>query len=198
MLADAPALLRLAEATERSLLGEHSIPVARLLELALDWTASASQKTEIQGTLPAVNLTGDGQVVSQSLSKGMENKSPQGPQRIGANAPDSSVTLREQVRTDIASAFGVAPGLLFAASGSAQSTRELKSLWARGRVLPVLDTLSAELARVFGTEVSFTLPLLDAEREDADARNRQRRAVAIGALIGRGLSRDDAVSLYDQ
>ena len=118
-------------------------------------------------------------------------------QRIGAEPDESSVELRDQLRRDIQSAFGVPGGLLLAESGSAQSTRELRSLWLRARVLPVLDSLGAELSRVFNAPVTWRLPLLEAEQLDVESRRRQRRAMSIGTLMARGLSREDAVGLYD-
>ena len=78
---------------------------------------------------------------------------------------------------------------------SLRTPRELRSLWLRGRVLPVLDSLGVELSRVFGGPVSWSLPLLEAEQEDVESRRRQRRALAIGTLMARGLSREDAVGL---
>ena len=61
----------------------------------------------------------------------------------------------------------------------------------------MLDTLANELARVYDAQVSFRLPMLEAETLEADSRRRQRRATAIGALMARGLSREDATTLYD-
>ena len=118
-------------------------------------------------------------------------------QRIGAEPDESSVELRDQLRRDIQAAFGVPGGLLLAESGSAQSTRELRSLWLRGRVMPMLATLADELARVFGGPVSWSLPLLEAEERDVESRRQQRRAMAIGALVGRGLTVAQATALYD-
>ena len=43
----------------------------------------------------------------------------------------------------------------------------------------------------------WTLPLLEDDHHEAKSRRRQRRAMEIGALIGRGLSCEDAVSLHD-
>ena len=118
-------------------------------------------------------------------------------QRIGAEPDESSVELRDQLRRDIQSAFGVPGGLLLAESGSAQSTRELRSLWLRARVLPVLDSLGTELSRVFNAPVSWSLPLLEAERLDVESRRRQRRAQSIGALVRGGLTVEQATALHD-
>ena len=196
MLTDAPALASLAGAVERSLLGEHAVPVARVMDLRVPWRQPNQQKKEQRETLPIANLVGDGAVQVQQLDRGMEAKGDVA-QRIGAEPSDGSVTLRDQLRRDIAAAFAVPPGLVFAESGSAQATRELRSLWLRGRVLPMLDTLGAELARVLDAPVAFRLPLLEAEQAESESRHRQRRALAIGTLMARGLSREDAVSLHD-
>lgn len=118
-------------------------------------------------------------------------------QRVGADPDQASVDLRDQLRRDVTAAFGCPPGLVFAETGSAQATRELRSLWLRGRVLPMLDTLGAELARVFESPFTFRLPLVAQEELESDSRRRQRRALAIGTLIARGVSREDAVSLHD-
>ena len=198
VLADAPALARLAEAVERSLLGEHSTPVARLLNLSIPWRQKSSQKQELQDSLPVANLTGDGEVRVQSLDRGMDAKGSDGkPGRIGAEPNEASVELRDQLRREVAAAFGVAPGLLFAESGSAQSTRELRSLWIRSRILPVLDSLGAELLRVFDAPVSWSVPLLDAERSESEGRSKSRRAAPIGNLTRAGLSVEQATETYD-
>lgn len=196
VLTDSPALASLAGAVERSLLGEHAVPVSRVMDLRVPWRQKNAQKQEHAETLPVANLAGDGSVVVQHLDRGMEAKGDI-VQRVGAQPDQASVELRDQLRRDVAAAFGCPPGLVFAESGSAQSTRELRTLWLRSRVLPLLSTLGAELARVFDAPVAFTLPLVDSEQAEADSRQRQRRATAIGALMARGLSRDDAVSLYD-
>ena len=82
-------------------------------------------------------------------------------------------------------------------SGMRPATRELRSLWLRGRVLPLLDSLGGELSRVFDGPVSWSLPLLATEQAESESRRRQRRAMAIGTLMARGLSSEDAVSLHD-
>ena len=196
VLADAPALATLAHAVERSLLGEHAVPSSRVMDLKVPWRQKPYKKGEFEDSLPIAHLVGDGTVQVQSLDRGMEARGDVA-QRIGAEPDESTIELRDQLRRDLQSAFGVPGGLLLAESGSAQSTRELRSLWLRGRVMPVLDALGAELSRVFGGPVSWSLPLLEAEHLDIESRRRQRRAMAIGALIGRGLSREDAVSLHD-
>ena len=197
VLSDAPALAALAHAVERSLLGEHAVPVSRVMDLSVPWRQKAGQKQEMAETLPIANLVGDGVVQVQQLDRGLEAKGKDVAQRVGADPDESSVELRDQLRRDIRSAFGVPGGLLLAESGSAQSTRELRSLWFRGRVLPVLASLGAELSRVFDTSVTWSLPLLETERLEAQSRVRQRRASGIGNLIGRGLSREQATALYD-
>ena len=142
VLSDCPALAALAQYVERSLLGEHAVPVSRLMDLSIPWRQKAGQKQEMAESLPIANLVGDGVVQVQQLDRGMEAKGKDVAQRIGADPDESSVELRDQLRRDIQSAFGVPGGLLLAESGSAQSTRELRSLWLRGRVLPVLDSLA--------------------------------------------------------
>ena len=198
VLSDAPALAALAHAVERSLLGEHFVPVSRVMDLSVPWRQKAGQKQEMAETLPIANLVGDGVVQVQQLDGGLEAKGKDVAQRVGADPDESSVELRDQLRRDIQSAFGVPGGLLLAESGSAQSTRELRSLWLRGRVLPVLDSLGAELSRVFDAPVSWSLPLLDSERLEAQSRRQQRRASAIGALVRGGMAVEQATTLYDQ
>ena len=196
VLADCPALETLSQAVERSLLGEHATPVSRVMDLRIPWRQNQSKKADHQDSLPIAHLVGDGVVQVQSLDRGMEAKGDVA-QRIGAEPDESSVELRDQLRRDIQAAFGVPGGLLLAESGSAQSTRELRSLWLRGRVMPMLATLADELARVFGGPVSWSLPLLEAEERDVESRRQQRRAMAIGALVGRGLTVAQATALYD-
>ena len=197
VLADAPALAALAQAVERSLMGEHSVAVSRVMDLRIPWRQTPHQKGDFEDSLPVAHLVGDGAVQVQSLDRGMEAKGDVA-QRIGAEPDAASVELRDQLRRDVQSAFGIPGGLLLAESGSAQSTRELRSLWLRARVQPMLDQLGAELARVFGGPVSWSLPLLDTERLEAESRRRQRRAIAVGGLMAHGLTREVAVSLFDQ
>ena len=166
------------------------------MDLRVPWRQKGGQKTNAQEDMPVANLVGDGAVQVQSLDRGMEAKGDIA-QRIGPEPDEESVTLRDQLRRDVAAAFAVPPGLVFAESGSGQATRELRSLWLRGRVLPLLDTLGAELARVFDDVVSWSLPLLETEQAESESRRRQRRALAVGTLMARGLSRADAQSLYD-
>ena len=196
VLSDAPALASLAGAVERSLLGEHAVPVSRVMDLRIPWRQKTGQAQEQSETLTVANLRGDGTVEAQQLDRGQEAHGDI-VQRVGADPDASTVELRDQLRRDICGAFGVAPGLIVAESGSAQALREVRALWLRARVLPTVESLAAELGRVFDARVSFRLPMLDAERQDADSRNRQRRALAIGTLMARGLSREDATGLYD-
>jgi len=198
VLSDTPALESIATAVESSLVGEHQTPIARLLGVKVPWRFQTGKQQEHQQSIwERINLSsaGDGEVVALQWDRGQEATDKPG--RIGAEPSDGSVELRDQLRRDIAAAFGCPPGLVFAESGSAQSTRELRSLWLLGRVSPVLDSLTAELSRVFEVPVSYSLPLLTAEQQDSESRRRQRRAMSIGALMRGGLSRDDATSLYD-
>lgn len=197
VLTDCPALASLAGAVERSLLGEHAVPVSRVMDLRQSWRASNAQKSENQETLPIANLRGDGTVVVQTLDRGQEAAGNRVVQRIGSEPDPASVELRDQLRRDVAAAFSTPPGLVFAESGSAQSTRELRSLWLQARVRPLLSTLAAELSRVFDSPVSFTLPLVASEQAEAESRRRQRRASAIANLIRAGQSPEAAVTLYD-
>ena len=198
VLHDAPALAALAGAVERSLVGEHQTPIARLLGVTVPWKAKTANKSEHEQSLwERINLSsaGDGEVIAMQWDRGQEASDKPG--RIGAEPTDGSVELRDQLRRDVCAAFGIPPGMVYAESGSAQSTRELRSLWARGRVTPLLDTLAAELSRVFGSPVSFTLPLLEAETAEAESRRRQRRAVSIGALVRGGMTVEAATALHD-
>ena len=197
VLTTAPALSALAGMVDRSLLGEHAVPSSRVMDLRIAWRQKGEQKQEQRESLPLANLVGDGTVQVQQLDRGMEAGGGQVAQRIGAEPSAASVNLRAALVRDVQSAFGVPPGLLTPESGSAQSTRELRSLFLRARVTPLLEQLAAELSRVFNATVSFRLPLLDAERADAMSRIRQRRASTIAALVRGGMSLSDATALHD-
>ena len=49
VLSDAPALATLAHAVERSLLGEHSTPVSRVMDLRIPWRQNQSKKGRPSG-----------------------------------------------------------------------------------------------------------------------------------------------------
>ena len=147
--------------------------------------------------MPVANLVGDGEVQVQRLDRGQDSPAP-GSWRIGPEPEAASVDLRDQVRRDVAGAFGVSPGLVIAETGSAQSTRELRSLCGFGagccRCCP---RWRPSYARVLDSPVAFRLPMIDDERAEAESRRQQRRAMAIGNLMARGLTQDAATSVYD-
>ena len=197
-LEDAPALAAVAGAVERSLAGEHAVPSARLATMNLAWRQSRAQQPDDVATFPVARLRGDGVVQVQPLDRNIKEASAHGAHRVGAEPDESSVTLRDQLRRDVLAAYGIVPGLVVAESGSAQAVRELRSLWLRGRVLPLLSDLAGVLQVAYADpSVAFTLPLLDQETAETESRQRQRRAMAIASLMGHGLSLDDAASAVD-
>ena len=193
----APALAALAGAIERSLVGEHSLPTARIATLNVPWRQQGAQKAQLQESLPLVKLRGDGTVVAQSLDRGIEKSGPIA-SRIGAEPDGGSVTLRAAAGREVASCFGIPPGLVLAEAGSAQAIRDLRQTWLRGPVTAMLDELAGLLRVAFDDPtIRFRLAALEDDRADAESRRRQRRATSIATLMRGGLKVEQATSLHD-
>ena len=145
----------------------------------------------------AAHLPGDGSVVALTVDRGFEAAKPDG-WRVGAEPDAASVELRDQLRRDVAAAFGVAPGLVWAESGSAQAMREVRSLWLRSRVMPALRDLAAVLAVAFDDPgVAFRLPLLELDAADTTSRQHQRRAASAAVLRRAGYEPAAALAIAD-
>ena len=182
VLADAPSPKTLAGAVERSLTGELAVPVSRLAYFHYAGRLSPATKQSHDERFEAAHLPGDGSVAALTVDRGFEAAQPSG-WRFGAEPDASSVELRDLLRRDVAAEFGVAPGLVWAESGSAQAMREVRSLWLRSRVMPALRDLAAVLAVAFDDpSVAFRLPLLELDAADTTSRQRQRRAASVAIL----------------
>ena len=197
VLAEVPSLAPLAGTLEAALIGEHRVPVSRLLGVKVPWRSNPTRKRGYEESIgERVNLAGAGEVLAAQWDRGQDASDR--PARIGPEPSESSVELRDQVRRDVCAAFGVVPGLVYAETGSAQSTRELRSLWLRSRVQPVLEDLAGVLQDAMGDpSVAFALPLVEQETAEADGRRRSRRATALAAIMARGLTEEQAVRLHD-
>ena len=192
-----PASLALAGALERSLTGEAAVPVARVLAVTYEGRLKADRKAEAQDTMPLVRTVGDGSVVAQIFDHAM-TPSARGLLRMGADPTPASVDLRAQLREDVCACYGTPAALLYPASGAAQALRELRAVWARATVRPLVDSLTLELRRVLeDPDLAFRLPLLEIETQEAEARRLARRAGAVANLLRAGLSLADAERVAD-
>ena len=201
VLSDAPALAALAGEVERSLCAEHKVPSRRILNLNYPFRLPP-QNVKDSGDafaeqLTQVGMSGskEGDVVAATTHRGADTPE-RGAWRLGAEPTAASVELRGQLRGEVASAFGVPPQLLFESSGASQAMRELRGVWARTRVAPILDALALELRRVLDDgDIAFVSPLTRLEDRDSAARETARRAGAAAALVKAGWTQANAARL---
>ena len=204
-LAAYPATLALAGVVERQLTGEHAVPAQRLLAIPIGYNQKDEDRRELEASIAEQLKTGDGALVTTVLPRlqGSQREMPKAwdPQRVGAEPSAASVSLREQIRIDVCAAFTVPPALILDSGGAAQALRELRALWLRQAVQPLLDGLAEQIGeRIEHPDLRFTLPGLESERLEAQSRQQQRaapataqRAQAAAALVTAGLNPEQAL-----
>ena len=115
VLADCPALEAVASAVESSLVGEHRLPVQRLLGIEVRWRENNDKRALAENALwERLNLPEDGQTLAVRWDR---EQQPERPVRLGADPTDASVLLRDQLRRDVAAAFGIAPASSWVRAG---------------------------------------------------------------------------------
>ena len=203
VFADAPALASLASEVERSLYAEHRVPSRRVMSVAYPGRVPAQQVGAVadevvdQVTKFGLGGTEEGDIVGAAVTRGAETPD-RGAWRLGAEPQAESVELRAQLRHDVAASFGIPAQVLYPESGAAQALRETRSIWARTRVAPMLESMAAELRLALSDDsIAFESQLAMLESLDAKARATQRYAGSIAMLVKAGMSRAEAVALID-
>ena len=98
-------------------------------------------------------------------------------QRLGFDAPATLGELRRQLEESVAGAAGVPAELLYSGPGGGGAAREAYRRWYHAQLVPLADSIAAELSRVLERPVSLNLRELGA----ADIAGRAR---AYGSLVG--------------
>ena len=179
---------RLSAETVRALSEEMSGPVGGLLPVSADGDdpSVAGLKSDIR------NLKGGVALVERLADWAAGGAAPGGssewqPRRIGANPPDSIVTLAESASVEILAACGIPPSL-FSRQADGTAQRESFRRLLHSTISPLARIVERELSEKMDGEVKLSLNTLWA----ADLSGRAR---AFQSLVGGGMEVGKAASL---
>ena len=174
----------LLSAAESSLADELSGPVGQLLPAPLDELGvkddGSDPLDELESTL--ASLKGRSALVPSSSRNWGEGTATQASdwisRRLGADPPDSVVTLRGDAHNAILAAAGIPPQLF--SGGSSQAAREAFRYLLHATINPVAAIVELEASRKLGFPTNLDFTSLSA----ADV---QGRARAFQSLVGGGM-----------
>ena len=101
------------------------------------------------------------------------------PQRIGADPPDSTVSLRGTIFDSILSACGVPPGLANSRTDGTAKREDWRQ-FLHGTISPVARTLEEELSRKF--DFAVTIDFNDLHASDIQGRARSYKSLVDGGM----------------
>lgn len=169
---------------EQRLMEEYSGPVGSVIPVPEAVENVQALATDIRGLKGRVALV-------ETTTGGWGDGPREGSQRdfvaerIGAEPPESTIQLRQDVSDSILAACGIPPSLGSTGSVGAD-TRESWRQFLHGTIAPVANTLEAEL------QEKFQLPNLEINFENLFASDIQGRARAFRSLTQGGLSPAEA------
>ncbi len=190
-LANSKATADLAARLEKALDDDAQVPVKRLVPLA----GTPEQVADIVGSFKD-RLTRFVGIPLAIATRGEPKPSRDfDPRRVGPEPTEAMVNLRDRLRTDILSAYGVPPGLLDEDS-DAVGQRELYRRFLYSTILPIGKLIEAEIRAKLDDAAMLDFEPLRAADIEGRARAFRSRAQAAVQLAGlEGMSLDRALAL---